>query len=1056
MEPDEQEIAEIATLLREGFAAQPEPTLEKRRLEVIFGPPAKSAPPPWRMLLLSAAALAAFGLAYLMTVTPEPEPELRTSQTPEASATGWTTEAWVQPSTTDRGNFTAPTEVSVGVAAVEGENVDKGFMVFDDPARGQSRRDDEGFQFDAKLTLATRGLADSEMSSTGDPESGFVQTISLDDVAAVLQLPEGFRFAATGNLVYLPGKQGKGGLNGFGIRRDVMTVPLADGEREVLQMEVSDTSRVGGWDGVLADELQLSDTALEAKYDAAILEELTVLEEQSLRTEDRRAQYSFAALGGLHLENIELSGLDDLEGLGIDLDPDSGRLDSSDQSDLPDSTPARPPARSASDIMADQVVKRKKLNLEAEELSIEGRELYLHGDYEDGASKLIAAQLKLDAVSRTDPLVVERKAKTELLLAALYEEWAETIARDAARLAREEQFDDAVDKYRKAMNKNPQRTDEINKKIKDLNKARRFAEFRQATAPQNVDPEKPRRDYEVDRLLAQGEVFFNHRRFSDAREKFEQVLLVDPYNLEATRFLRRVNENFDQLASERREVMKAERIAEVRWKWNDPVTPLVSPDVAFAVKPQNREHEQVAVLVEPPQQSPPPPHHSLRPVNPFVMTAKDAQSTFALESESASYGVARRYIAQGYLPPRNVVRMEEFVNAFDYNYAEAPDRTFSVHAEASPAPFGKDLTLLKVGVRGKVLGRDGRKPAHLVFVVDSSGSMAREDRLPLIRQALELLVGQLGPEDRVTLISFCDRSRLLLEAQAASDKARILEAIARIECSAPTNLLAGIRTGYELAARHFRSGQVNRVILCSDGVANMGPGEADTIQQLARSKRVQGIAFTSVGVGEGAYNDNLLEQLANQGDGNYVYLDSPETARRVFVDEFTATMHTIARDAKIQVTFNPERVRRYRLIGYENRDIADGEFRNDAVDAGEIGSGQSATALYELELLPGEGDLGTVAVRHADIETGQVEEFATRLRGDLLRDLSPSEAPRFYLAACAAEFAEVLRGSEYSKGELKPVEQMLLRISQQLPMDTRVADLLQTVRAAEGLPRFGE
>jgi Ca-activated chloride channel family protein len=445
------------------------------------------------------------------------------------------------------------------------------------------------------------------------------------------------------------------------------------------------------------------------------------------------------------------------------------------------------------------------------------------------------------------------------------------------------------------------------------------------------------------------------------------------------------------------------------------------------------------------------------PVNPFVMTAKDPLSTFALESEAASYVQARRYIRSGYRPPPAIVRVEEFINAFDYNYPSTGERTFTVHAQAAPSPFGKGLALVKVGVRGKVIGRDGRKPAHLVFVIDASGSMARADRLPLVREALGMLVEQLGDQDRVSLISYASRAHLLLDGASASDKARIIDSLHRIECTASTNLLEGVRVGYQIAARHFRPNAVNRVILCSDGVANVGPNDADAMLAMVNTQRRQGIAITTVGVGAGSYNDGLMEQLANRGDGNYVYIDSPEEARRVFVDNFSATLNTIAKDVKIQVAFDPKRVRRYRLIGYENRDIADRDFRKDAVDAGEIGSGQSATALYEVELHreAQQVDLGTVFVRYKDVETDAVHEFASRLRYDLVRALTPEQAPRFFLAAAVAEFAEHLRGSEHARGSSPhAITQLLLRTSQALPRDGQVAELLDLVRRTEGAPIY--
>jgi Ca-activated chloride channel family protein len=456
--------------------------------------------------------------------------------------------------------------------------------------------------------------------------------------------------------------------------------------------------------------------------------------------------------------------------------------------------------------------------------------------------------------------------------------------------------------------------------------------------------------------------------------------------------------------------------------------------------------------------APPPPPPG--PVNPFVMTERDRFSTFALEADTASYALARRYLVNGRRPAPGLIRMEEFVNAFDYAYPAQSTRTFAIHAEAGPAPFGRDLTLLKVGVKAKVLGRDGRKPAHLVFVLDTSGSMGREDRLPLVRFALGLMVTQLDPRDRLSLVTFDSQARLILEAVPAARATDIQAAVAALATSATTNLLAGVELGYQIAARHFRSGETNRVLLCTDGVANVGPADAEAVLAKVGQYRRQGITLTSVGVGSGSYDDRMLEQLANRGDGNYVFVDSPEQARRVFVDDFAGTLQMVARNAKIQVEFSPARVRRYRLIGYENRDVADKDFRNDAVDAGEIGSGQAATALYELELLPLAevatlpADMGTVYVRYENVDTGRVEEISTRLSDVLLRERSPERDPRFLLAACAAEFAEVLRESEHARdGSLETLESLATRVANALPLDQRSQELLTLVRRAQGLPR---
>lgn len=449
------------------------------------------------------------------------------------------------------------------------------------------------------------------------------------------------------------------------------------------------------------------------------------------------------------------------------------------------------------------------------------------------------------------------------------------------------------------------------------------------------------------------------------------------------------------------------------------------------------------------------------PVNPFVMTERDRFSTFGIDTDSASYALARKYVRAGFRPPAGAIRMEEFVNAFDYNYANQSGRVFTVHAEAGDAPYGENLTLVKVGVKAKTIGRENRKPAHLVFVIDASGSMDRPDRLPLVKHSLGLLVSQLGPTDRVSIVAYGSKPIAVVEAVPASQKDKLRNAINRVQAGGSTNMIDALGMGYDFARNHFKPGEINRVIVCSDGVANVGATEAERMLDKVAANRTQGITLTNVGFGIGGYNDALMTDLAKKGDGNYVFVDTTAEAKRLFVDQLASTLQTVAKDAKIQVEFDPARVRRYRLIGYEARDIADKDFRNDTVDAGEVGSGQSATALYEVELLPAASndnavelaDLGTVFVRYKNVETGAVEEISSRLRTDLIRQRTVSDDPRFYLAACAAEYAEVLRGSAHARGaSIESIERKLIPIVQQLPLDRQAAELLDLVRRTKGLP----
>lgn len=450
------------------------------------------------------------------------------------------------------------------------------------------------------------------------------------------------------------------------------------------------------------------------------------------------------------------------------------------------------------------------------------------------------------------------------------------------------------------------------------------------------------------------------------------------------------------------------------------------------------------------------------PVNPWVMTERDAQSTFALDVDTASYALCRRYIHSGFLPPIGAVRMEEFINAFDYAYPQRDGATFAVHAAGSPSPFapaGQDLTLLKIAVKARTVGRDQRRAAHIVFVVDASASMGQPDRLPSVQSALNLLVDKLDDADRISLVTCADEARLHLEAVPAKEKETIHRTIDAIQSTGRTNLLAGLKVGYDLARRAFVAGRINQVVLCSDGVANVGRTEANDVLAEVAEDRKQGITLTCVGVGYGAYNDAFLEAMADRGDGRYVFLDSSDEARETLVGQLAATLQTVARDARIQVQFNPARVRRYRLIGYENRDIEDRRFRDDTVDAGEVGSGQCSTALYEMELInsavdEGDIDLGTVFVRYRNSETGQIEEISRPLTDSLIRRRTVEEDPRFFLAAGAARFAEWLRQSEHAKDtSLKSIQDVLDRVSGALPLDQSVRDLAVLAHQAENLPR---
>jgi Ca-activated chloride channel family protein len=404
--------------------------------------------------------------------------------------------------------------------------------------------------------------------------------------------------------------------------------------------------------------------------------------------------------------------------------------------------------------------------------------------------------------------------------------------------------------------------------------------------------------------------------------------------------------------------------------------------------------------------------------NPFVDTEDDAQSTFGLDVDTGSYTLARSYLERGHLPPPEAIRVEEFVNFFDYRDPAPRRGEFTLTAEAAPSPWqrGPRYQLLRIGVRGRSISAAQRKDATLVFVVDVSGSMAREDRIQLVKQALHLLLDQLGAGDRVGLVVYGSQGRVLLEP--SGDLRAVRRAIDRLSTGGSTNAEEGLLLGYQLARRHFRPESINRLVLCSDGVANVGNTGPESILARIGREAEDGIELTTVGFGMGNYNDVLMEQLADQGDGNYAYVDTLQEARRVFVENLTGTLQTIASDAKIQVEFDPQVVSRYRLLGYENRDVADHRFRDDTVDAGEIGAGHRVTALYEIKLAdraPRRRTLAEVRLRYRSQATGRVVEDALEIGQTELARSWHSASPSLRLAALAAELAEVLKQSYWAR-----------------------------------------
>lgn len=349
-------------------------------------------------------------------------------------------------------------------------------------------------------------------------------------------------------------------------------------------------------------------------------------------------------------------------------------------------------------------------------------------------------------------------------------------------------------------------------------------------------------------------------------------------------------------------------------------------------------------------------------INPIVYTIDDSLSTFAMDVDTASYTLTRSYLMDfNQLPPPEAVRAEEFINFFPVSYDPPTEGAFSINMDAAESPFRvENRLLLRVGIQGRVIPPEDRDPALLIFVIDISGSMSGEERLGRVKDSLEILVKSLRQDDRVGIVVYANNTRVLLEPTSAAEQDVILSAISNLQTEGSTYAEAGLRLGYDLAARFQQEGETTRLILCSDGVANVGETGPDAILETVSDAVDGGITLTTVGFGMGNFNDILMEQLANRGNGNYFYVDDLREARRIFGSGLTSTLQSIATDAQIQVAFNPNVVNSYRLVGYENRAIDDDDFRDDLeepepddVQAGQIGAGHTITALYELELLDG-------------------------------------------------------------------------------------------------------
>jgi len=458
--------------------------------------------------------------------------------------------------------------------------------------------------------------------------------------------------------------------------------------------------------------------------------------------------------------------------------------------------------------------------------------------------------------------------------------------------------------------------------------------------------------------------------------------------------------------------------------------------------------------------------------NGFRSVTKEPLSTFSIDVDAASYSNVRRFLQQGQLPPADAVRVEEMLNYFQYDYpqpAASGPEPFRVITEQAQCPWNPAHQLVQVALQARKVATEKLPPANLVFLVDVSGSMQGEDRLGLVQQSLRLLTKKLRPQDKVALVVYAGAAGTVLPPTAGSERATILSAIDNLAAGGSTAGGEGLRLAYQVARQHFNKEGNNRVLLCTDGDFNVGEQSDDAMEHLIEQERESGVFLTVLGVGQGNYQDKKMELLADKGNGNYAYLDNLDEARRVLVQQFGGTLFTLAKDVKLQVEFNPQRVREYRLVGYENRVLAAEDFNNDRKDAGELGAGHTVTALYEIVPVgapgavdplkyqsvptaapaPTSAELLTVKLRYKEPQGLTSRKLEVPLTGTARPIQEASENLRF--TAAVAQFGMLLRQSDYRGTATYESTTRLADGARRFDPDGYRAELVRLVKLAEGL-----
>lgn len=463
--------------------------------------------------------------------------------------------------------------------------------------------------------------------------------------------------------------------------------------------------------------------------------------------------------------------------------------------------------------------------------------------------------------------------------------------------------------------------------------------------------------------------------------------------------------------------------------------------------------------------------------NAFLTAKADPFSTFSIDVDTASYSIVRRFLNEGHLPPIDAVRIEEMINYFDYDFPPPKaDEPFSINLEVASCPWEDSHRLVRIGLKGREIAQDKRGASNLVFLLDVSGSMEPAERLPLVKQAMRLLVSKLTENDRVAIVVYAGASGVALPSTSGANKEQILSALENLQAGGSTNGAEGIQLAYKIAADNFIKGGVNRVILATDGDFNVGVTSEGELIRMIEEKAKSGVFLSVLGVGTDNLKDGTMQKLADKGNGNYAYLDSIDEARKVLVQQMNGTLVTIAKDVKAQVEWNPAVVASYRLIGYEKRMLRKEDFNNDKIDAGEIGAGHTVTALYEVvpvgaavspsvpaldalkyssasqQTTPtNSNEMLTVKLRYKKPE-GEKSELIERALVDERKSFGKASGD-FKWAAAVAEFGMILRGSEFKDNATFGGVRELAEEAKGTDANGYRAGFLALVRKAERLKR---